>query len=515
MNNFNYPKKFLTTALPYANGNLHFGHFFEAIISDIFAKFNDIPLISGDDQHGAAITIFAAQNKLDLEKHLYHQHLDHLDQYQKIGVHFDHFGETHTSFHQQLVLYCYETLKQKNRIEFKPIQSWFDTQTQQFLPDRYVRGTCPNCNTPNVYPNICDHCGFHFKNEAIVNPISVLSQTPPVLKETTHAFLKTDDFYEYLEKTLNSDLICPSVQLKILDSHLKNNLSIDISRDTPYFGISLPETHFQQCFYVWFDAPIGYLSFALESINQKHYQQHQHFLSFDELVALIPTLEFHHVIGKDITYFHTYFWLNLLNCLDVPIVSKINTHGWITLDNGEKLSKSNGDKIDLSHFSSQQIDAIRLFFFSIYEDSIQDHVFNLETIQNQYNQVIVGKFFNAYSRISKIIENKLNGSIHTPTEPIKFIFKDSFESEIQNFNFKKAYQILIDWLNHLNQWIQDRQPWKESDPHRLNETCYFVIVQFQCLAHYIKIICPSSTGPLNALDFASIRHQIIQKPIPT
>lgn len=489
--------KILTTALPYANGDLHWGHFYEAVIADIYAKYNNIPLISGDDQHGAAITLFVEKNKLDINQHLYSQHINHKQQYSDLGVDFSYFGETSNPLHKDLVLFFYKKLQEKNLIVKKKTISWFDVEKKQFLPDRYVRGVCPHCHKENVFPHVCEHCNTYFNSDELINPKSSLSNSIPILKETEHFFLDTKSFFGNLEEFCNKLNIHSSVRKKILDESLQKLDLIDITRDLPYFGIQVPEHPL--AFYVWFDAPLGYLTFVLDFFKKQNKN-----LSFEELIEKLQTVEFEHTIGKDIVYFHTFFWLNLLNILDLPLPKKLHVHGWIVQDNGEKYSKSNGDKLDLKDFSTEEIDAIRFFFSSIYDGSISDNQFSLNSSYEIYNQFIVGKFSNIYSRISKLL---INNNIHSvELLEINNELEDKLKIELSNFHLKNFTKTLFLWIDQLNTYIQEQQPWKISDPEKFKEVSTKALSEFKVISYYVGLICPNLKKKIDLINYSKIEH---------
>lgn len=505
---------FLTTALPYANGPLHVGHLYEAILADIYAKATGAVLISGDDQHGAAITLYTLKNKIDILDHIECQYREHTQQYQQLNVDFDYFGQTHSELHQKLVQHYYNQLKNNGYIFSKSTFSWFDEKAKQFLPDRYVRGACPGCRAPDIFPNVCEQCGLSFEAKDLLNPVSVISNCTPVLKETEHSFLNTTDFYAKLEKLLGQGLICESAKNKVQEPGLHLVTDFDITRDNPYFGIPVPEAK-EQSFYVWFDAPIAYISFVLEYLQSLYREQFSNNLEFSQLLELIPLIKFKHVIGKDIVYFHTYFWLNLLNLLeDRPGVEKIQVHGWIVDDAGNKYSKSAGNSIDLTQFSAQQLDAIRLYFFCVYEEGIQDHNFSHAKAYELYNQFIVGKFVNIYSRISTIVETKLDCAIQ---EDVVDIQDQSFKIDayLEKFEFKAAFFAVNDWLAVVNQYIQDNKPWKVENRADLNRICFNALYQFRLITKYIRIICPNLGQKLDKIDYSNIKKQRLSERIKT
>lgn len=489
---------FITTALPYANGDLHWGHFYEAIIADIYAKHKKLPLISGDDQHGAAITLFVEKNKLNIEQHLENQYLSHLSQYNRLGINFSHFGKTHSPIHTQLVTHFYQILKDKGLIFSKSTISWFDEEKQQFLPDRYVRGQCPACYKDNVYPHVCEHCNHYFEAHDLIHPVSSLSQTTPVLKQTEHFFLDSSLFYDKLNDFCESLQIHDSIKKKILDKSLKQLNEIDISRDLPYFGIKIPD--YPLAFYVWFDAPIGYLSLILESILHK-----QPSLSFHEGLHIIQNLHIEHIIGKDIAYFHTFFWLNLLDILDFKIPDKIHVHGWITQENGEKYSKSQGDSLNLYDFSDEQIDAIRFYFTSIYDKSINDNIFSLKKSYEYYNQFIVGKFVNIYSRISKLLENRSISRIELHSNS-HYDYQSIIEKHLDSLDLKYVVKNLFSWIDEVNSYIQDKKPWKTDSQEDFIDICTCALNEFHLISQYIGLICPYLNHKIKVINYSDIYH---------
>jgi methionyl-tRNA synthetase len=542
----------VTTALPYANGPLHLGHFYEATLADIYARSqtsnsnrnNDnynynhhsdsvcplplpcVPLIAGEDQHGAAITLFAKKQGIAETQHIATQFEQHSGQYQKLNINHAFFGQTHSPLHTQLTQYFFQKLKASGKIIRKTTQSWYDEAEKQYLPDRFVKGQCPHCHATNQYPEICEVCGKHFSSATLVSPVSTQSGNTPYLKDSEHYFLDTSSFYDNLKVILKNHpvIICEAAKAKLLDGSLATQDWLDISRDKPYFGIDVPSEESNQCFYVWFDAPIGYLSFTLEYIAQNYHQQTGQTLSFNQLLEFLPYIRFEHFIGKDIVYFHTYYWLNLLALLGLESVVSIKTHGWIT-DKGEKLSKSSGNSHDLNTLSDNQIDALRLYFFSHYENSIYD--IELGDIYEQYNQVIIGKYINLYSRTTKLIETGLAGKL-TPVKSIELgqwqIKNQQIVDLIQKGDFKLAYENWIILLNEINAWFQEKKPWQylkenlaiDNPRENLNAVC-FVAYQIVCDFHqWLGAVCPHLYALIEArLTEPEIRHDVVAQRLLT
>jgi methionyl-tRNA synthetase len=525
----------VTTALPYANGPLHLGHFYEATLADIYARnqtyshsgnhsnhsHSVAPLIAGEDQHGAAITLFAKKQGIAETQHIATQFEQHSGQYRKLNIHHAFFGQTHSPLHTQLTQYFFQKLKISGKIIRKTTQSWYDEAEKQYLPDRFVKGHCPHCHAANQYPEICEVCGKNFSSATLVSPVSTQSGNTPYLKDSEHYFLNTSSFYDNLKVILKNHpaIICEEAKAKLLDGSLATQDWLDISRDKPYFGIDVPSEDATQCFYVWFDAPIGYLSFTLEYIAQNYHQQTGQTLSFEQLLEFLPYIRFEHCIGKDIVYFHTYYWLNLLALLGLDSVVSIKTHGWIT-DKGEKLSKSSGNSYDLNTLSDSQIDALHLYFFSHYENSIYD--IELGNIYEQYNQVIIGKYVNLYSRTTKLIETGLAGKL----KPVSSVELEQWQIKnkqiinlIQKGEFKPAYENWIILLNEINAWFQEKKPWeyiKNTHNHdeNLNAVC-FATYQIVCdFNQWLGSVCPHLHILIEArLAEPEIRHGVLAQRI--
>lgn len=492
----------ITTALPYANGNLHIGHFFEATIADIKVRYlqsqNKNPIfISGDDSHGAATTLYCHKNNLNIEEHLLSQYKQHKETYNSLKINFSLFSKTNTNLHHKVVNWCIENILEyeKNNnislLETRKVLSWFDAVTNQFLPDRYVKGICPHCSAEGQHPEVCEACNKHIEPSSLKQPKNVTSQNEVILKASNHITFNTIDFYKNLFNYEN--LYHSSIKSKILDPDLSKYDYIDISRDTPYYGIELKKEHFSnvenQCYYVWFDAPIGYLSFAFQVWLKDRVSTKILFKEF------LTNIELEHFIGKDISYFHTFIWLNVLqyilsdeNGIKPAPVKQLNFHGWITLNN-EKLSKSKGHHFDLTRFSSEQIDALRLYFFSKQDGSIQDTEYLEKEVYEIYNQVIVGNLANFYARTIKIAEKNdlLNHIVWDNSVSTKI----EYQELIEKCNYKKLYELIKYDLAQLNSKFQQAELWKETDHKIILLTTQELLTEWYHIFKILKLVCPS------------------------
>lgn len=490
----------ITTALPYANGNLHLGHFFEATLADVkvrYFKKNNQPYIfvSGDDAHGAATTLYCHKNNLDIVEHLNAQYLHHKFSYEYLKISYTKFSRTNTDLHKSVVNWSIENLieyEKEHGIELftvKEVESWYDPITEQFLPDRYVVGQCPHCKAENQYPEICEYCSKRIEPTEIISPTNTLSKNHVVLKKSNHLLLNTSGFYTNLKNY--EHLFDSSVKNKILDPSLLEYKNIDISRDNPYYGIEVSQELFpnlsNQYYYVWFDAPIGYLTFSFEVWLNYRDATRELFKEF------LQTIELEHFIGKDIAYFHSFLWINILQKIvskdnkQIAPISQINCHGWLTL-NSEKLSKSKGHNFDLSKYSSNQIDALRLYFFSKYDSSIHDTELQEKEIYEGYNQTIVQGLANFYARTIKIVnDNNLNGVIKLDN---KNNIPAEYEYLLLKGRYKKLNETLRAKLSDLNSEFQEKALWKETDKQLILNISQNLLNEWYSVYQIYALVCP-------------------------
>lgn len=506
----------ITTALPYANGNLHLGHFFEATVADIKARYfklynKSYVFVSGADSHGAATTLYCHKNNLNIEEHLNSQYEQHKTSYEYLKVEYTSFSRTNTHLHKNVVNWCIENLiayEVTNNIKLfniKEVESWFDPITEQFLPDRYVVGQCPHCKVENQYPEICEYCNKKIEPTEIILPVNNISKNSVILKKSNHLLLNTTGFFENLKNY--EQLFDNSVKNKILDPSLLNYESIDISRDKPYYGIEVNKDLFpeltHQYYYVWFDAPIGYLTFSFEIWLKDRLATKELFNSF------LQTVQLEHFIGKDIAYFHTFLWLNILQRIiykdknNLAPVAQINFHGWLTL-NHEKLSKSKGHSFDLSQFSSTQIDALRLYFFSKYDATIHDTELVEKEIYEGYNQTIVQGLANFYARTIKIVND------HNLQNCIAWDKSHELLPEYENLlvkgRYKKLHEILRSKLSDLNSQFQEQALWKQNNREIILETSQRLLKDWYRIYQVYNLVCPEVANSLENIHSNKFFH---------
>lgn len=481
----------ITSALPYANGQLHIGHFFEATIADIKARNMRLNadtktiFVSGADCHGAATTIYCTKNNLDISEHLSGQHTSFKNSYNRLGISFDNFSKTNTIAHERVVNWCLENILQYEKdnnikiFEVREVLNWYDEQKNQFLPDRYIKGVCPHCGAPEQCIEVCEVCSKLIEPYEIKSPHSVESGGQVVLRTTKHLTINCEKFYEQVREQLS---IFPScVHNKILEQE-SSPPYLDISRDKPYYGIDISGSYFEdlkeQCFYVWFDAPIGYLTFAFEQTGLEFTKS-----NFD---YFLKNVSFEHVIGKDILHFHSFLWLNLIKFIAPhEIVRNINLHGWLT-EGGKKLSKSNGNSLNLDNYSQSEIDALRLYFFSKNDNTITDIEYSWVEVVKNYNNFFINNFCNFYTRSTKLLEKK--------NITISLKAKGIYNNFIDKGDYKKLYILLYKKLKELNSDFQAAKLWEQESASIIEEQISLWLHQWIEIYEVLCLVIPSLTN---------------------
>ncbi len=339
----------VTHALPYANGSLHLGHTIEAVQTDIWVRFqrlrgHDCLFVCAEDSHGTPIMIRAQQQGQSAEQLIADMAAEHQRDYRDLMVAHDHFHSTHSAENRRFTFELYERLRDAGHITSRSVRQAYDEKAQMFLPDRYVRGTCPVCKSADQYGDSCEVCGATYTPADLIDPISTVSGSKPVWRESAHLFFKLGDFESMLRSWLASGSQQSAVRSKLDEWFAAGLQDWDISRDAPYFGFEMPDAP-GKYFYVWFDAPIGYIA-SFEALRAKRG------LDFDPYWKSETETELHHFIGKDISYFHNLFWPAVLHGAGLRRPTGVHVHGFLTI-NGQKMSKSRGTFITARHYLEQ------------------------------------------------------------------------------------------------------------------------------------------------------------------
>ena len=496
-------KIIMTCALPYANGPIHLGHMLEHIEADIYARFQKMAgheciFLCADDTHGTPIMIKARELGIKPEDYIAQSFKDHTQDFKDFSIAFDHYGSTHSVENKKLSETFYERLKAKGHIHKKPIEQLYCEHDKMFLPDRFVKGTCPKCATPGQYGDSCDNCGATYSPSELKNPGCSICGTPPVKKESDHIFFKLNNFKAELMKWL-PEHTAPEVSKKMMEWFNEDLRDWDISRDEPYFGFQIPGEP-GKYFYVWVDAPMGYVSAAEQYLKSQGRE-------LSEFWGKDSKTECYHFIGKDIVYFHTLFWPALLSGADFRTPTRVNVHGHVMV-NGEKMSKSKGTFINartyLNHLDPQ---FLRYYYATKINASVDDLDLNLEDFQSRVNSDLVGKIVNLGSRGAQMLSKKLDGIISKcDADGEKLIaelqsFADRIAKHYDERDFSKVTTLIRELAEKTNKYFDDKAPWKtvEGDPSGTKQVVATTLNAFRILTIYLKPVLPMMATRVSAL----------------
>ncbi|VFP87956.1 Methionine--tRNA ligase [Buchnera aphidicola (Cinara piceae)] len=487
----------VTCAFPYSNGEIHLGHLLEQIQADIWVRYyrmrgRSVIFICSDDTHGTAIMLKAKKMKISPKQLIHCMQKKHKNSFLQFSVVHDHYSSTNSQTNKDICEHVYHIIKKKKLIKEKTIDQLYDTKMHMFLSDRFIKGTCPRCKSINQYGDNCDFCGATYNAIELLNPISVLSHSSPDIKNSKHLFFKLSKFSEFLKKWINSGVIQTSVLNKINEWLSIGLHSWNISRDKPYFGFQIPG-YSDKFFYVWMDAPIGYISCFKELCDIKKT------INFNEFWSIQSKHELFHFIGKDIIYFHSLFWPAILEAYNYRKPTKIFTHGYVTFK-GLKLSKSQGSIISaskwLSYFDS---DSLRYYFASRLSNTIEDIDINLYDYAYKINADIVNNIINLASRNSSFLKkyffNILSNNIKKVDLYQKFIDETI---HIQDLFEERKFSLVIQKIRYLsdiaNKYISKQKPWlliKNIDNYdKVHDLCSLGINLFRILMIFLKPIMP-------------------------
>jgi methionyl-tRNA synthetase len=488
-------KILVTSALPYANGSLHLGHIIEAVQTDIWCRFqrlagNDCIYVCAEDCHGTPIMIRARQDGITPEALIAASAAEHQRDFAGFGIAFDHYHSTHSEENRRLSGELYQRLVARGSIARRTIRQSYDEQAGMFLPDRFVRGTCPRCGTADQYGDSCENCGATYSPAELKDAVSTVTGTRPVLRDSEHLFFKLAEYEQDLKHWLATHGLQPAVRAK-LDEWFKVGLTDwDISRDAPYFGFEIPDAP-GKYFYVWFDAPIGYIgSFAALAAKRG--------LDFDEYWKSGATTELHHFIGKDISYFHTLFWPAVLHGAGLRRPTGVHVHGFLTV-NGLKMSKSRGTNITASRYLELlPADHLRYYFAAKLGNGLDDIDLSLEDFTARVNSDVVGKLVNIASRCAPFIERSGGRLSDTLPDPALYAdFANAAEPLAALFegrDYAGAIREIMLLADRANQYVDAKKPWVlAKDEARLAEArdvATQAINLFRVLMTYLAPVMP-------------------------
>lgn len=492
-------KILVTSALPYANGSIHIGHLVEYIQTDIWVRFqklrgNECIYICADDTHGTPIMISARNQGISPEELIQRMHGEHLADFTTFQIQFDNYYTTHSEENRQLSEEFYHSAKNKGLIDEKEIEQYYCPKDAMFLPDRFIKGQCPNCGAEDQYGDSCEKCGTTYSPTSLKNPRCAVCGTPPVLKTTVHYFFKLSQVADQVKDWVNGDNhVRPEIRNKLEEWFKEGIRDWDISRDAPYFGFPIPGAK-DKYFYVWLDAPVGYIS-STENWAVKHNRQVNDIWKHHQF-------EIHHFIGKDILYFHTLFWPAMLMVGGYTLPSKVNVHGFLTV-NGEKMSKSRGTFIKAKDFAARvNPEFLRYYYASKLSDTLEDIDLNLEDFVYKINSDVLGKVINIGSRLGSILTKKLTGKLTTPDEDGNRLLAElsARQEEIaqlyDQLKFQKAMRDIMALADKANKYIDEKAPWElvASDPEKAVQVCTTGLNAFKILMAYLKPVLPGITA---------------------
>jgi len=518
-------KILVTSALPYANGSIHLGHLVEYIQTDIWVRFqkmqgHTVHYVCADDTHGTPIMLRAEKEGITPEALIAKVHAEHSQDFADFLVEFDNYYSTNSKENRALASNIYNALKLNGKIASKTIEQYFDPVKNMFLPDRFIKGECPNCHAKDQYGDNCEVCGTTYSPTDLINPFSAVSGATPVRKETEHYFFKLSECADFLREWTRSGTLQPEAANKMTEwvgEAGENKLSDwDISRDAPYFGFEIPDAP-GKYFYVWLDAPIGYMA-SFKNLCAKNA------LDFDEYWKKDSKTELYHFIGKDILYFHALFWPATLRYSGHRTPTSVFAHGFLTV-NGEKMSKSRGTFITarsyLDHVKNPEY--LRYYYAAKLNGSMEDIDLNLEDFIARVNSDLVGKYINIASRTAGFINKQFEGKLSARTS-VEILQQGGFASAFvkeafASRDYAKAVREIMSFADSVNQYIAEKKPWDlaKDDTKRedLHVVCSDAVRLFKDLTVLLKPILPGIAAAVEKfLNIPPLKWNDIEQPLP-
>ncbi|MCP4927754.1 MAG: methionine--tRNA ligase [Gammaproteobacteria bacterium] len=493
------PRKLLvTSALPYANGPIHIGHLVEYLQTDIWVRFqklkgNNCTYICASDAHGTPIMLRARKEGISPEELVERYRIEHQQDFSGFHIAFDNYHSTHSEENHELVEQIYNNLVKKDLIERRTIQQAYDEEAGMFLPDRFLRGTCPRCNAQDQYGDNCEVCGATYSTSELKDPQSILSDTTPVQRDSEHLFFKLQNFAPMLQEWISGGAVDDGIARKLNEWFEAGLQDWDISRDAPYFGFRIPGTD-DKYFYVWLDAPVGYLA-SFKNLCKKRSD-----LNFDEYFSVDSSVELYHFIGKDIVYFHALFWPSVLEGAGYRKPTSVFTHGFLTV-NGQKMSKSRGTfiaaKTWLEHLDPE---CLRYYYAVKLGANIEDIDLNLEDFTAKINSDLVGKLVNIASRCAGFITRNFDGQLAEELEQpaLYSLFVttgDTIARHYEQREYSRAMREIMQLADRANQYIDERKPWVLAKDKKTASDVQAVCTQglnlFRVLMIYLSPVLPA------------------------
>lgn len=514
----------VTSALPYANGPIHLGHLVEYIQTDIWvramkAQGHQVTYVCADDAHGTAIMLKAEANGISPEEQIANVKASHEADFSKFLIGFDNYYSTHSEENREFSELIYRRLNSEGHISTKDVEQLFDPEKKLFLADRFVKGECPECGAQDQYGDNCEVCGTTYNATELKNPYSTLSGATPVLRTSKHYFFNLPEFESFLKQwTTDSGRLQPSVSNKLQEWFEAGLASWDISRDAPYFGFKIPDTPAdepEKYFYVWLDAPVGYMASFKNLCEQRNDSTDpaKPALNFDDywLEENQHKTELYHFIGKDIVYFHALFWPAMLAGAEYRTPTGVFAHGFLMV-NGDKMSKSRGTFIQAETFAKHlHPEYLRYYFASKLSDKVEDINLDFADFMQKVNSDMVGKVVNIASRSAGFIVKKYDGMLSeecAEPELLNDVMRTGEEiaAAYENREFSRAMRLIMQCADKANEYIDSKKPWamakEEGTEQEVQDVCSVAINIFRQLMVYLAPVLPELTD--NAKAFLNI-----------
>ena len=486
--------RLVSSALPYANGHIHIGHLVEYIQTDIWVRYNrlmgqDVLYVCADDAHGSPIMIRAQDEGIKAEELIAQMKEAHKQDFDDYHISFDCYHSTHSPENEGLATLFYEEALKKGAVFEKDIEQFYSEAEGMFLSDRFVKGGCPRCKAPDQYGDACEQCGATYDALELIEPYCVRSKTTPVLKTSSHVFFDLAQFESVIKAWLSQDVLPDSLKNKLNEWLSVGLKAWDISRDAPYFGFLIPRKK-DKYFYVWLDAPIGYIA-ATKAYCDSKGQSFEAFWKREDV-------EIHHFIGKDILYFHALFWPALLDVAGFNKPKKLHVHGFLTV-NGEKMSKSKGTFIlARKMLNAAPADYLRYYYASKLMPTPEDMDLNMDDFVFKVNADIVNKFLNIGSRTAKILEKHCDLTLCAPDQEGEVLLRQLYEHQeciidhYEHVRFAKAMREILELAQAVNRYIDAKEPWSvvKEDVKKAQETCSSALQALFFIAGLLQPVMP-------------------------
>ncbi|MFQ2251855.1 methionine--tRNA ligase [Aeromonas hydrophila] len=511
----------VTCALPYANGSIHLGHMLEHIQADIWVRYqrmrgHQVHFVCADDAHGTPIMLKAQQLGITPEEMIAAVSKEHQADFAGFNISFDNYHSTHSDENRELAELIYGRLQAGGKIKSRTISQLFDPEKSMFLPDRFVKGTCPKCKSPEQYGDNCDSCGATYSPTELIDPKSAVSGATPVMKDSEHFFFDLPQFEKWLaEWVRGSGAIQEEMANKMQEWFESGLQQWDITRDAPYFGFEIPGAP-GKYFYVWLDAPIGYMASFKNLCNKRGD------IDFDSYWKADSEAELYHFIGKDIAYFHCLFWPSMLEGAGFRKPTKVNVHGYVTV-NGAKMSKSKGTFIKASTYLNHlDPECLRYYYAAKLNSRIDDLDLNLEDFVQRVNADVVNKLVNLASRNAGFIAKRFGGELAaTCAEPELYAefanARTAIAEAYESREFSRAIREIMALADKANRYVDDKAPWviakQEGADAELQAVCSVGINLFRVLMAYLKPVMPLLAERAEAFLAETLSWDGIEMPL--